>query len=125
MSGGMVTPFGFTWGPLEVSRCFDDPKAGYVLEVFTEHAAIVVRVSPGGRVIETQVTDRARKVDDGRCPSCGTPYETPYDAEVEEGACEVCPLMRPPAPAPSIEAGRRRSNAPALTNPTAGGRDVR
>lgn len=44
------TPFGFRYGPAEVTRVYHDDYRGYVMEVCTEREAVQIRVTPGGLI---------------------------------------------------------------------------
>ena len=45
--------YGFTWGPVTVTRIDCNPKWGLLLCVSTKHECLKIRVSPKGRIIET------------------------------------------------------------------------
>lgn len=43
-------PYGFAWGPVEVTRLTSDPKAGVVLGLRTAKETIQIRVTPSGLI---------------------------------------------------------------------------
>lgn len=51
-----ITPYGFEWGPMEVTRLMHAQSGerglGWLLEVGTKYAAVEIYVSDKGRVIE-------------------------------------------------------------------------
>ena len=56
------TPFGFTWGPMEVLRACSD-KRFRVLLIRTPYAEVEVSVSPTGRSVRTAVRRGKRLVE--------------------------------------------------------------
>ncbi|HET7407350.1 MAG TPA: hypothetical protein VFJ21_09500 [Mycobacteriales bacterium] len=49
-----LTDYGFTWGPIEVSRIFEH-KGQRVLQVVTDHRRVEVYVSPQGRSVRVYI----------------------------------------------------------------------
>ncbi len=58
---GQRTPYGFTWGPMDVTRIAWLGDRGRVLSIKTPHAEVQVRVSDGGQRITTYPVKNAKE----------------------------------------------------------------
>lgn len=47
---GADTQYGFTWGPVEVTRLASDPKAGVFIGIKTPRQSIQIRITPSGLI---------------------------------------------------------------------------
>ena len=59
--GGFLTEYGFTWGPIEVTRLASVPKWGVCLAVETEKHKLNIYVSPKGRSVRVYLDGRELK----------------------------------------------------------------
>lgn len=64
MADDDLTPYGFTWGPMEVQRAARVRHKGretYILRVLTEHGEVQVSVSAKGRSLRADVIKGGRR----------------------------------------------------------------